>query len=158
MEQALPKSRFVGPTLSWKGRERRRYSHLLLEIVRVGHTEPVELVMSLHLIIAGLTLFLARENDILGDARSFGIAFLCLAAVGLSGLCRRDDVARTAFGFMGVFLRIYLTTAWFRHSWQDAQWCSHLTGALIYAWIAVRCACHHAFVLASAKARNFEKA
>ncbi len=124
----------------------RKAARLLRAILRRGSIEPVILFLVLNLVLSGATLLAAHSTPVLLYPKVFGTAFLSLATVGACGLFGRDDRLKAAFGFLGLFLRLWMTVRFFLSDWQNVDWCTHALGAFAYGWIAARSACRHVWL------------
>lgn len=124
----------------------RRVNRLLRAIVRRGSVQPVILLLVSNLLLSGVTLLAASATPVLNYPKMFGAAYLVLALIGVVGLLSRDHWLKGAFGFLGLFLRLWMTTRFFLANWQDPTWCSFALGAVAFGWIAVRSSCRQAWV------------
>ena len=115
-------------------------------ILRRGTIEPVMLLLICNLIMMGFISLVATATPVIVYPKFFGVAYLALSVVGVCGLLGRDSRVRAAFGFIGLFLRFWLTARYLLSNWQDPTWCFQLVGALGYAWVGARCACRHVWV------------
>ena len=124
----------------------RKTGRLLRAILRRGNTEPVILILLLNLVLSGITLLVAQATPVLNYPKPFGGAYLVLATIGACGLIERDNRLKAIFGFLGLFLRLWMAARVLLSDWQDPTWCSHLLGAVAYGWIYARSACRHVWV------------
>lgn len=119
---------------------------MLRAILRRANIEPVLLLLITNLVLSGVTLLFASEAPGLPAAKAVGVFYILLALIGAHGLFGRDSRVRAAFGFLGLFVRLWLAARFLLADWQDPQWCGYLLGAMCYAWIAARSACRHVWV------------
>lgn len=137
-------SYFVGPTTMPEGlKERRKERRRWSAIVRLGHTEPVEALIAVNMIVAGSVRYFAPASDSISVPYSslLGVAMIVAALVGLLGLTTRSTWIRCTYAGVAGLLRIWLMYFLLVADWRNPSWVSHGVAALALGWVFIRVYC-----------------
>lgn len=104
-------------------------------------TEPTELLVAVSMLLAAYVLLHSSADAVLPFPRVFGWLLLCGGLTGWLGVLTAWPAAKVAFGFLGMLLRVFVSTAYFQNNPYDPAWATLSVSAGACLWIFMRHFC-----------------